>query len=101
MLLELGLWSRADQLDDSGLVKLAESYNADGVRKRLLTHATVRLAFFAGERYRDVVVGCLKGTWKEQPIANKFSDIVVVLEAICKGMRGEEGEDTGMKHIDA
>lgn len=89
ILLELGLWSRADQLDDAALLKLADAFNSDGVRKKLLAHATVRLAFFAGELYRDVVIACLKGTWQEQSIVDGFSNIVVTLEAISKGLHPE------------
>ncbi|KAF9776677.1 hypothetical protein IL306_005119, partial [Fusarium sp. DS 682] len=59
ILLEIGLWSRADQLDNGVLVTSDMSRNPVAVQNKLLKHAHVRLGFYAGDTFRDTVVGCL------------------------------------------
>jgi hypothetical protein len=61
--------------------------NPAAVRERLLKHAHVRLAFHAGDRFRDAVVGCLAGTWQGRSVEDGFPDMVESLEAIANGLQ--------------
>ncbi len=81
MLLEIGLWSRADQLDKGALVAASMAQNPSAVQKKLLKHAQVRLGFYAGDAFRDAVVDCLTGQFRETNIVEAFSRIVEALEA--------------------
>ncbi|RGP71271.1 kinase-like pk-like [Fusarium longipes] len=73
ILLEIGLWSRADQLDNGALVTSDMSRNPVAVQNKLLKHAHVRLGFYAGDTFRDAVVSCLTGQFHETNITEAFS----------------------------
>lgn len=80
MLLEIGLWSRADQLDNGYLIKNLAS-DPEGVKARLLRHADLRVGFFAGNGYREAVMGCLTGAMIDVPIEEAFPSVVKKLKA--------------------
>ncbi|KAF8460060.1 hypothetical protein BDZ91DRAFT_432321 [Kalaharituber pfeilii] len=63
MLLEIGLWERADQLDRGRVAKLVDAGGME-VKKQLVKHAERRLGFYCGGSYRGVVLGCLEGVIK-------------------------------------
>ncbi|KAF4332072.1 kinase-like (PK-like) [Fusarium beomiforme] len=81
MLLEIGLWSRADQLDNGALIASNMAHNPVAVQNKLLKHAHVRLGFYAGDTYRDVVVSCLTGQFRETETTEAFSELVERLKA--------------------
>jgi len=66
ILLELGLWERVDQLDKGAVLAPGVAVDPWAVHQRIMKHASRRLGFYAGERYRDVVVGCLSGEWGQE-----------------------------------
>ncbi|KAF5701480.1 kinase-like (PK-like) [Fusarium mundagurra] len=80
ILLEIGLWSRADQLDNGALVASNMAHNTVAVQNKLLKHAHVRLGFYAGDTYRDIVVGCLTGQFRDIKTTEAFSGLVEELE---------------------
>ncbi|KAH6869674.1 hypothetical protein B0T10DRAFT_361787, partial [Thelonectria olida] len=53
ILLEIGLWSRADQLDNGALVTSNIAHSSVAVQNKLLKHAQIRLGFYAGDAFRD------------------------------------------------
>lgn len=83
ILLELGLWARADQLDKGLLVSEAMASDPAAVKRKLAKHTEVRLAFYAGDRFRSVVIGCLTGSWRERPVVEAFPDMVAELKMIA------------------
>jgi hypothetical protein len=91
ILLELGLWERVDQLDKGALLAPPMAADPWAVQQRILKHASRRLGFYAGDRYRDVVVGCLSGSWGEQGnsdgapsegLPRSFEEAVKALETV-------------------
>ncbi|KAJ5150826.1 uncharacterized protein N7482_010078 [Penicillium canariense] len=84
ILLEIGLWSRADQLDNGALVASNMAHSPVAVQNKLLKHAQVRLGFYAGDAFRDAVVACLRGQFHETNITEAFSGLVDRLEAAGK-----------------
>jgi hypothetical protein len=81
VLLEIGLWSRADQLDNGALLASNVAQSPVAVQNKLLKHAHLRLGFYAGDAFRDAVVGCLTGQFRETNITEAFPGIVERLEA--------------------
>ncbi|KAL8880562.1 MAG: hypothetical protein Q9198_002057 [Flavoplaca austrocitrina] len=63
VLLEIGLWEPIIKFDGKkGEESLKEHYpNAHATKDRLVRHATKRLGFYAGEKYQELVLKCLKG----------------------------------------
>ncbi|KAL8878254.1 MAG: hypothetical protein Q9198_003895 [Flavoplaca austrocitrina] len=63
VLLEIGLWEPIINFDGKkGGESLKEHYpNAHATKDRLVRHATKRLGFYAGEKYQELVLKCLKG----------------------------------------
>ncbi|KAL0767360.1 hypothetical protein CaCOL14_010210 [Colletotrichum acutatum] len=87
VLLEVGLWSRADQIDKGTLVAPEmEDKPKTTAQTRLLKHAHQRLAFFAGETFRDITVGCLSGKIGDASVVDSFSTIVDNLEKLAKSV---------------
>ncbi len=81
MLLEIGLWPRADRLDNGAPVAPHMAHDLVAVQNKILKHAQVRLGFYAGDMFREAVVGCLTGQFREANITEAFSVIVEALEA--------------------
>lgn len=79
MLLEIGLWSRADQPDNGYLIKNLAS-DPEGVKNRLLRHADLRVGFCAGDGYREAVLGCLTGAMNDAHIEGAFPNVVKKLK---------------------
>ena len=75
ILLEIGLRSRADELDNGYLIKNVASH-PKGVKDRLLRHADLRVGFFAGDGYREAVLGCLTGAMMNVPIEEACPAVV-------------------------
>ncbi|KAJ0312472.1 hypothetical protein COL516b_001556 [Colletotrichum fioriniae] len=87
VLLEIGLWSRADQIDRGALVAPEmEDKPKTTAQTRLLKHADQRLAFFAGETFRDIAVACLAGNVGDASVVDSFSTIVENLEKLAKSV---------------
>jgi hypothetical protein len=91
ILLELGLWERVDQLDKGVLLTPSVAVDPWAVQQRILKHANRRLGFYTGDKYRDVVVGCLSGSWGEQDgsdgvlsegVPKSFDEAVNALESV-------------------
>ncbi|KAL8654237.1 MAG: hypothetical protein Q9226_003513 [Calogaya cf. arnoldii] len=63
ILLEIGLWEPIINFDaKKGGEPVKERYrDAVTTKDRLLRHTNKRLGFYAGEKYQDLVVKCLKG----------------------------------------
>ncbi|KAL1874769.1 hypothetical protein VTK73DRAFT_188 [Phialemonium thermophilum] len=84
ILLEIGLWERVDTLDRGLLVSPAMAADRMAVYNRLVKHAEERLGFYAGSKYRDIVVGCLTGTCKGGlPVTEAFPEIVETLKKVA------------------
>lgn len=87
VLLEIGLWSRADQIDRGALVAPEmEDKPKTTAQTRLLKHADQRLSFFAGETFRDIAIGCLTGKMGDASVVDCFSTIVEKLEKLAKSV---------------
>jgi hypothetical protein len=63
ILLEIGLWERIDNLDKGALINRPDP-DPLTVATRLVKHATQRLGFYAGNRYKQVVLRCLSGDFE-------------------------------------
>ncbi|KAL8864905.1 MAG: hypothetical protein Q9174_007171 [Haloplaca sp. 1 TL-2023] len=63
VLLEIGLWEPISKFDaKKGVESVKQRYpDAGATKDRLLRHATKRLGFYAGEKYQELVLKCLKG----------------------------------------
>ncbi|KAF4777592.1 hypothetical protein HER10_EVM0004241 [Colletotrichum scovillei] len=87
VLLEIGLWSRADQIDKGALVAPEmEDKPKTTAQTRLLKHAEQRLAFFAGETFQNIVVGCLAGKMGDVRVVDCFATIVGKLEKLANSV---------------
>lgn len=62
------------------------AHNPVAVQNKLLKHAQVRLGFYVGDAYRDAVVGCLTGQFRETTIVEAFDGIVAGLGAAGKAV---------------
>lgn len=76
MLLEIGLWESIENLDsgkflydDEGIPHSVENSNAVKTKDLLIEYANKKLGFRAGERYQQVVLKCLDGSF-EAPKGN-------------------------------
>ena len=58
VLLEIGLWQPAIELEKS---KFAQVTKGGNIQRHLLKHASIRLESKVGPKYRDIVVKCLTG----------------------------------------
>jgi len=68
MLLELGLWESLSHLDGGALLNPppnnTTAETAEAAQTRILKHVKRRLGFYAGEKYRNVVITCLQGAFE-------------------------------------
>lgn len=74
VLLEIGLWEPIINFDaKKGGERLQERFRDAGItRDRLLRHANKRLGFYAGERYQELVLKCLKEDFGDLSGDNKI-----------------------------
>lgn len=82
ILLEIGLWSRVDQLDKGGLMKV-RMFKA---QEKLLKHTEMRLGFYAGDMFKDAVLGCLTGVLAGDNIVEVFPKVVEKIAASAQAL---------------
>lgn len=63
MLLEIRLWESIETLDKGKLLSV-ENSNAVKTKELLIKHAKKTLGFRAGEKYQQVVLECLDGSFE-------------------------------------
>ena len=83
LLLEIGLWTYALQLDKSGFKDIA---TAEEARNILMRRAGEDISHAMGSEYSSVILGCLSGkAGKGQERELDFQrDILDILEGLCK-----------------
>jgi hypothetical protein len=85
MLLEIGLWTSANQLDNGYLFKKLAS-DPTGVKDKFLKHADLRVGLFARDEYDEAVMGCLNGAIENVPIQEAFQRVVQKLKSVASSL---------------